>query len=285
MNHHRIWLAIVAVTTCGLVSAGSPHAQTPDDLIRLANAACERGDWDEADARYTQAEERTTDPGFVAYNKGIVFFRRGEYRRAELGFRRALGDRAIPQDRRERALYNLGNALVKQANDQDISRLQAAIDCYELVLKESRDNGLRADTAHNLEIAKHLWLQARAKRPVKENDPEWDEPNDPKTPPPDPRKQPDENDGNKSDPSRTPEPGKKIEPGKGNEQGNIPKEVERPTPGKGNLPVIPDTEEVKPLSPEDAAELLKRNGARIQRERQKLRADGVQGERLRATDW
>lgn len=276
----RLFALLAAVS----ISAGSVRTTTTDDLIRQANDACEQGRWDDAEALYTQAEERTSDPGLVSFNKGIALWRRGEFRRAELGFRRCLGDAAVPAERRAKALYNLGNCLVKQAGDSDLKRLQAAIDCYELVLRETAEDGLRLDAGHNMEVAKQLWAKARAKRPPKETDPEWEEPKDPKNPPPDPRKNA-EDDPSKLEPGKTPEHGKKLEPGKGNEQGPTPKEVEKPAPGKGDIPVIPDTDDVKPVPRDDALLLLQKTGERLQKERQKLRQEALQGDRPRANDW
>jgi hypothetical protein len=46
----------------------------------------------------------------------------------------------------------------------------------------------------------------------------------------------------------------------------IPTEHERP-PGKGNLPTIPDDDELKPMSPEDTTAHLEQATARINQER------------------
>jgi hypothetical protein len=73
--------------------------------------------------------------------------------------------------------------------------------------------------------------------------------------------------------------------GKGADAATVPKETQKPAPGAGNLPVIPDTGEVTQLSPEDARTELKRAGARLQHERQKLREEAAQGDRPRPKDW
>jgi tetratricopeptide (TPR) repeat protein len=273
-------LALLAIV---LVSATPPAP--PEDLIRKGNTAVEAGDLEGADAQYAQAEERTADPGLVAFNKAIVSFKRGDFRRAELGFRRALADGDIPADRRARGLYNLGTSLVRQAGETDVKQLQAAIECYELVLAETTDEGLRSDAGHNLELAKLLWAKARSRRPPGERDPDWEEPRDPKQPPPDPAKNPDDpaNEGNGD--AKQPDQGAKLDVGKGKDKGVMPKETEKKAPGHGNLPVVPDKDQVESYAPDDARARLLQNVERIRKERLKLREEAGQGERPRANDW
>lgn len=274
----------VAFTAILLVSAGP--ATPPEDLVRSANEAFTRGDLDEADSLYSQAEERSSDPGLVAFNKGTALYKRKDYRRAELSFRRSLGDADIPAERRTRALYNLGNCLVRQAGETDIKQLQNAIDCYDMVMRESSDEGLQQDAAHNLEMAKLLWVKARARRAPNENDPDWDQPRDRKDPPPDPKKPMEYPiDDGKGEGSKKLDPSMKTEPGVGKEKGVAPKEVPKAVPGQGSLPVLPDSDEVPDRSPEDARAYLKKTEMRLQRERQKLREEGTQGDRPRANDW
>lgn len=279
----RLLQSMVAILIVTLVSADPP--QSPEDLVRAGNDAFVRGDIETAEMLFQQAEERAADPGLVAFNKGTLLYRRGDFRRAELCFRRTLGDAAIPPDRRERALYNLGNCLVREAGETDIKLLQAAIDSFEMTLRETSDDGLRSDTSHNLEIAKLLWAKARARRPTSERDPEWDEPKDHARPPSDPSKKEDMGTDGMGEGPKMPEPGAKLEPGKGTDPGFAPKETPKAVPGQGNLPVLPDTGEVPSLSYEDAEAELKRAAIRLQRERQKLREEAVQGERIRANDW
>src|SRR3954471_8216204 len=141
-----------------LVSA-SP-APTPDDFIRDGNTAAEQGRWENALAFYDRAEERGTDPGMIAFNKATAYYRLNDYRRAESHFRMALDDAAIPAERRAKALYNLGDCLVKQAGEKDLRLLRDAIRCYELCLDAAADEGLRRDAEYNLELAKLLWNKA-----------------------------------------------------------------------------------------------------------------------------
>jgi tetratricopeptide (TPR) repeat protein len=274
---------LVSVLAVLLVSAG-PLSPT-DDLVRQANDAVEQGDLESAERLYAQAEERAPDPGLIAFNKGTALYHRHEYRRAELCFRRTLGDADIPADRRARALYNLGNCLVRQAGETDVRQLQSAIDCYELALRETTDDGIRSDAGHNLELAKLLWAKARARRPKGEQDPEWNEPQQPKQPPPDPLKPPEGTDRDAMEGDKKLEPGPKLDIGKGPNAGMTPKEAERAAPGQGNLPVLPDTEEFRSIPLEDVRAELKRAERRMLRERLKVREEAAQGERPRANDW
>jgi hypothetical protein len=175
---------------------------------------------------------------------------------------------------------------VRQAGEADIKQLQAAIDCFEMTLRETKDEGLRLDAGHNLEVAKLLWAKARSRRPQNERDPDWDEPRDPSRPPPDPNKKDDPGSEGKDDGPKTPDHGAKLDISKGPEHGIAPKEVPKPVPGAGNFPVLPDTGEVdKFSSPDDARAHLKQHGERIRRERNKLREEAAQGDRPRANDW
>ena len=72
-------------------------AANPDDLVRLGNAAFERGDYGSAVGCYEKAEALITDPGLVAFNKGASLYRLDRYREAELHYRRCLSDATGPR--------------------------------------------------------------------------------------------------------------------------------------------------------------------------------------------
>ena len=282
MTIARSQLVALAGIGLALVAAGEPVPV--GDHMRAGDEAFARGDWETAESLYAQAEERSSDPGLVAFNKGAALFRRGDFRRAELCFRRALGDAAIPAERRSRAFYNLGNCLVRQAGDSDVKTLQSAIECYELVLRDSADDGVRTDAGHNLELAKLLWAKANAWRPPGDRDQEWDDPRDRKRQPPDPRS-PDPGPENTGEGPKNIEAGAKLDVGKGKDPGLVQKEVEKAAPGAGNLPVLPDNGQVETLAPEDARAVLQKAAERLQRERRKLREESSQGDRPRPKDW
>src|SRR5262249_13606724 len=97
---------LVSLSPCLLVSLLAAAPEPPDDLVRQGNAAFERGEVTGAEGLYGKAEERAVDPGLVAFNKADALYQQEKYREAEVHFRRALGDAAIPPERRHRALYN-----------------------------------------------------------------------------------------------------------------------------------------------------------------------------------
>ena len=276
---------LVALAGLGLLLVAAGESPVTN-WIREGNDAFGRGDWEAAESLYGQAEERSPDPGLVAFNKGAALYRRGDFRRAELCFRRTLGDADIPAERRARALYNLGNCLVRQAGETDVKTLQTAIESYELALREAADEGVRADAQHNLEVAKLLWAKARARRPPGERDPDWeDQSQNPKRPPQGPRPQEDPGPDGTGEGPKNPQTGAKLELGKGPDAGTMPKEVEKAAPGAGNLPVLPDNGQVETLAPEDARAVLKKAAERLQRERRKLREEAAQGDRPRRNDY
>ena len=81
----------VILVACILAGA-APAGDDPDVLLRRANAAFAAGDVDTAESLYTDAEERTGDPGLIAFNKAAVLFARHDYYGAEVHYARTLDD-------------------------------------------------------------------------------------------------------------------------------------------------------------------------------------------------
>ena len=75
------------------------------------------------------AEEWTTDPGLVAFNKAAALYRLGRFREAELHYRRCRED-AVGA-RRAKLLYDLANCLVQRAGEHDAEALAEAIHLYD----------------------------------------------------------------------------------------------------------------------------------------------------------
>lgn len=248
-----IFLALV------LISAAPPR--DVDALLRQAAEALQRDEQNEALKLYELAAERSRDPGGVAYNLATVHYRLGHYREAQLHYRRCLED--ATGWRRARALYGLGCALLQQGEDRDVELLQQACEVLRLCreMKEAPAD-LQADATHNLELGRLLLEEARAKQ-VQEK---------PRPPDPGGSQQPsgtrndekgDSQPNGGDDPTQThPEPGKSTDPGATPRQTKM-----QPLPGKGKLPVL-DTDRPQRLAPEDVAAYLRREVARIQRERE-----------------
>jgi len=258
-------------------------ADVPDDLIRRANAAFLAGDVVAADALYAAAEERSGDPGLVAFNRATILFRRGEFRDAELHYTRTLEDRACPPDRAARAWFNRGTCLVRRGGEAGVYR--SAVACFERCLDApAGDAALKADARHNLELAKLLWadVNRKAAKPETPNAPAPEEKPDP--PPKKGGSEPDakapDNDTKKTDPKKsqpTPQPQQipKAGPTDGNAQ----------VPGSNNLPVLPDADPVQPLSPADTRAYLKLAEERLRRERQGLRRTLAGKDPTDVWDW
>src|SRR5436305_11179665 len=100
-NRRRYWFScfLFPVSCFLLAGAATPSGATPDEIIRQANAAFLRGDGDEADRLYAAAEERTADPGLVAFNRAAVLVAQEKFREAEVHYARVLDDAACPPER------------------------------------------------------------------------------------------------------------------------------------------------------------------------------------------
>jgi Ca-activated chloride channel family protein len=244
---------------------GAVSLSEAEEFIRQGNAAFARGDFATAVDFYRAAEDGVTDPGLVAFNEATGLYHLGHYREAELHYRYARAD--ATGLRLARLLYNLGNCLLQQAQDRDARRLKEAVGCFELCLQQqAADEVLVADARHNLELARLLWLKAKSRKESgaertgeQENDNEL------------PRNEQDAN--IRSDPARTAMLDKRGKQGAlavaQPDPGATPTGTDQtPPPGKGNLPTLPDTDDLAPLSTEDAAEYLKQAATRILRERQ-----------------
>lgn len=255
-----------------LVSLGaSPAAESPEELIRKANAAFYSGDSEAADPLYAAAAERTGDPGLVAFNRAAVLFQKGDFREAELAYLRTLDDAAIPDERRAKSLFNRGVCLLKR--DRSTGNLRTAIACFDLALTletARTDAAFAADVRHNLEIAKLLWVHERKQQktnPPKASDPPPDAPEPERKPEKRPDTGPDQtpdlgpetpgSDPTKSDPN----------PVKPPRAGVKPTPTPQTTPGAGTMSPIPDGDRVQPESPEDTLLRLRLIAERLERER------------------
>jgi hypothetical protein len=124
---------------------------------------------------------------------------------------------------------------------------------------------LVTDAEHNLELARLLWIQARAA--AKNADPKTDQQEDGQTPKrstdkPDPRQTDPRSDSGKSS-GQSGDPGNKVQP----DPGTKPLESNEKNPGRGTLGTLPDRDELVPLSPEDARAHLAQAVQQIVRER------------------
>ena len=269
-----------------LLSAAQP-ASTGDgeSRLRAAQDAWQRGDDATAIKLYDAAEERSQDPGLIAFNLGAIHFRKSEFRDAELQFNRALDDRDAPAPRRVRSLYNRGVCLLRRGG---LTQFRMAIESFERCLASTAlAPDLAADAEHNLELAKLLWLEARAKSNVKPL------PNErlPEEPPPDlqPRPEPPDRLGEQAPDFADANPGSpksgEIDPLTGQPKTDGATATKKTTGGKGRLPVTGDWAGWQPQNEAEARDYLKVLGLRLAKDRRDLLDMTAPPEQPHVKDW
>ena len=281
MQPMRFGIPLLILTTGLLISAAPIDSRSPEELIRLGNAASLRGDLALAEQHYTAAMERTDDPGLVAFNKAAIALQFGELRDAEVHYLRCLDDQAAPPLRRAKAQYNRGVCLLARGGSATVYR--SAISCLEQCLDLNHDDAiLNADAQHNLEIAKLLWnrsrIQERTPPDPSELPPEVFEP-PPRSQQPDPIFNTDTGTDNANSGTQTaaqsgPAP-----------QGQPANKSSQKHAGAGSLPVLLDSDQREPLAPEDARALLQNAAKRLKSDRA-FNAEMLAGpERPHVRDW
>jgi tetratricopeptide (TPR) repeat protein len=240
---------------------GAVSIREAEDLIRRGNTEFAHENFAAAVDWYSRAEDSAPDPGLVACNEAAALYHLGRYREAELHYRDAREE--ATGVRLARLLYSLGNCIVQQAQDRDAARLREAMGFYELCMQQAAaDAALITDARHNLELARLLWLKAKAARHDSNNPDQGNEDEQARDP---------DDAGLRGDSLRAldghgqAQPLSGVRPDRGSTSNDT---GQPPPPGKGNLPTLPDSDDLTPLSPEDAAEHLKQATARILRERQ-----------------
>lgn len=264
-----------ALTLLALLATSPGPARGPDDLVRVGNAAAASGEFDLAAGHFADAARLTTDPGLVAFNRGVIELQRGRPRDAELHFLAALDDQAAARGRRAAANYNLGLALLQRGGSAAVYR--AAVSANECCLASPpADATLAGDAAHNLELAKLLAREAEQRE--RQSAP----------PPPDTSADEVARNGSEETPGQespsAPSSGSTAN-ATGGKPAGPPRTTSQTTAGQGTLPILPDAEEFPPLSPADARALLQGHAARLARNR----AAGAEvpggPERPNARDW
>ena len=268
-----------------LLAAQPASTGDGESRLRAAQDAWQRGDDATAIKLYDAAEERSQDPGLIAFNLGAIHFRKNEFRDAELQFNRALDDRDAPATRRVRSLYNRAVCLLRRGG---LAQFRMAIESFERCLAGSGlEADLAADAEHNLELAKLLWSEARAKSNVKPL------PNErlPEEPPPDmqPRPEPPERTGDQSPDFADANPGSpkpgEIDPLTGQPKADGATATKKTTGGKGRLPVTGDWAGWQPQSEAEARDYLKVLGLRLAKDRRDLLDMTAPPEQPHVKDW
>jgi tetratricopeptide (TPR) repeat protein len=267
---------LLLLFAAGLLLAAADRTAAPDELTRRGNAAL--GD-DPAAALgwYSRAEERTTDPGLVAFNEAVALYRLGRYREAELHFRRCRED--ATGERLARLLAGLGNCLVRRSGGTHANLLDQAIHSYEECLTlADLDPALADDVRHNLELARQLRLNAK---PGGEPPESADEP-----PGAAPEKKPDPRRDERMVRGGEPPGGSAVRSDGALDPRSRPADTDQaPPPGKGNLPPLPDTDEPAALTAEDAAGLLRLAVQRIHDDQLAYRRRAASAPSRALLDW
>ena len=255
----RTTFARVAVLALLPLLMSAETAPLAEDCLRQGNAAFARQQFEEALAWYTKAEFATDDPGLVAFNKGAALYRLGRFDEAAAHYQRCLEDQAIPAFRLARTSYDFGTALVR-ADTKDRRRLEQAIAAFRQCLAAQPAADLRTDALANLELAKWLWLQAKPS--ANREPPDGADDSHERPPNADPRG------GN--DPART----LGNAPGMADEGGPDKNGVDPPglhgsrkKLAHGPLQMLPDSDKLTPLTPDETTAHLEQIVDRVRRER------------------
>jgi tetratricopeptide (TPR) repeat protein len=278
-----VGLSLVVGLLVASGGAGPREDRAPEELTRTGNAAVARGDWPAADALFAAAEERTADPGLVAFNRAAVFFHRRQFDQAEQHYTRSLDDRDAPPARRAKALYNRGVCLLKQGG---LTKLRTAIDSFERCLAAAADDAaLTADAKHNLELAKLLWAEARAKERKKPlpNEPSGDDPPQPQAQMPELPYDPfgPENGGTETGTGA----GNGAMEQAGRRPGGTPRGTDQQTGGKGAQPVIQNADKLPEWTDRQVREYLDQLAGRLAADRRGTAALTAPAERPNVKDW
>lgn len=253
------WKLVLPVLCLLIIAAGDPPAG--EALLRQGDDAFQRRDFAAALDAFTRAQPLVGEPGVAAFNRAAAHFRLKQFPEAADAYRQALADAQLPATLRVRAWYDLGNSLLAVAADRP--RLEDAMAAYRACLAGDPDATLRPDVEHNLEVAAWRWLKAQPPKTDPGNDPTSS--NEPKT----------NKDGTPD--SKTP----KLTPTGKPEDNKVQYTDQKTPPGPdgdkkaasiGEVKVLEDTADLRPLSPADAARTAAHHAERIAEERRRERS-------------
>jgi tetratricopeptide (TPR) repeat protein len=285
----------------GLLAAGAAPVPEVEDLVREGNAAYARGEYDTAAGFYERAEEPTTDPGLVAFNKAAALAGAGKFAEAETSFWLSLGDagpriarrlrqkperelpaslRAAAGPRLARVLYNLGTCVLQQSRGKNADLTDQAVVLLDHCLRLDPKGRLRINARHNLELAREF-LRLNPKPPNRDNKPNTEPSED--TQPPKERPSGTEQ-GDNPDESKQARKGAKpldnVPP-----DGDNPQDTEERTAGKGNLRPLLDQSDPGSLTAEEAAQHLRQALQRILGERREFQKQANRSSSPHVRDW
>ena len=143
------------------------QAATVRGLVNEGNEQYRSEAYDLALTSYEKALERDPDSPYASLNKANALYRSGDYAESAQVYSQAVRqslDRNLPE-LEAAGLHNLGNALFRQAEATAQSNPGQAIELLEPAARSYLDalraDARRADSAHNLEITRHLIQRLR----------------------------------------------------------------------------------------------------------------------------
>jgi tetratricopeptide (TPR) repeat protein len=138
----------IPVTIAGIFLSFAPTlAQTRHNLVKDGNKEYEKGEYDEAIARYHTAQRKGNLPE-IDFNLGNAHYKSGNLERAAEEYLKTLNDTSATL--RSKSLYNLGNALLKAGQPDK------AVEAYINSLKLNPED---INTKQNLEYALRMMQQ------------------------------------------------------------------------------------------------------------------------------
>jgi Ca-activated chloride channel family protein len=264
---------VLAILLAAIVTISAADPPALEALIGQADQAFAQGDFEAAISLYEKTEGLTEDPGRIAFNKAAAYYRLERYREAIECYRRTLEDDQAPPERRARACFDLGNAIVKQA-DGSAEQLAEAVAAYRAALHLAEGKASwRADARHNLELAQLLLNKARAENPEKVI---------PKAKPDKPKTDHEKNGGKGQKSVLVP-----VDPGQGFGQDNTAQGASGQKSEHlqtGAITVLPDSSTIMPRSPEDTLAALQQEARRI-RDARRLQQNPPRPAHLTTKDW
>jgi tetratricopeptide (TPR) repeat protein len=293
----RNWWLIPAALV--LVSAApDPGAE---DLVRRGNAAFDRGEYSEAARLYRLAEEHSSEPGLVAFNKATALYGQKEYDQAESHYWLCLGDagpaverwlqkhpdRDLPPalrhaagPRLSRVLYNVGTCLLQRSDGKDADAVEQAVALYDHCLRLG-DGGdtLRENARHNLELAKEL-LRLNPRPPKRDKSKNGQTEDDQ---PPKKKDQPGSESSQDGNPNKTRHGSQPTDEHADGKDDALATDERRP--GKGNLGTLPDQDELTKMSAADAEQHLRDEVKRILGERRDYQQQPTRDASPHVKDW
>ncbi len=255
---NRLAARTALVGLAALLISAEPLSSV-EDCVRRGNEAFSKQQFEKALAWFTKAEATTADPGLVALNKGAALFRLGRFREAATHYQRCLEDQLIPRERLARTSYDLGTALL-HARPEERQALEQAIDAFRRCLDSAPPAALREDALHNLELARWLWIKAKAASPSEKTNAAEEGSDRPPATPAAGQEQSGEASKSGADAGNDGAPEQKgtTEPGLQANQKNM---------GHGPREVLPDEGKLAPLTPDETAAHLEQVMGRLRRER------------------